>query len=331
MKNIKIIVGLIILLVIIGFIITYAFKNVSVSERQTIKIGVIAPLTGVVASYGEEIKKGVDDGLSSTDLKVIYADDKCEPKEAVSAFKKITDIDKVKFIIGPGCGSSQEAIVPILKDKNIITLVSAAASDKLFDESNGNFYNIQYSLEAESKFMAEKIYELGYRKAVLIAYKNAFSEAHIQSFKQHFKGGVVKEIWVIDSTKDLSTELASLKDINFDFVYAPDISFFFAQGNEKMNRYKLTQQIFSTYVVELPVARQFVNNVIYSYPGEMNGKGGAVYELSKSAADVLQTTIRQCDTNYKCAKSILDTKFNKGVMNRKIIIKKIVGDKTVIL
>ncbi len=316
---------LIAIAVIIG-VIAFAAGMLKQDNRNEVTIGVISPLTGFGAEYGEEIRKGIEDALVGTDVRAIFEDEKCEPKDAVSAFHKLTEFDGVHYIIGPGCGSPQEAITPLLNGKETIVVVPSAASDSLYNKSGGNLFNIQYSLEDESKFLAEKMFELGNKKVVLIGFRNAFSEAHAASFRKNYKGSLVREIWFADNTVDVSTELAKLKGFDFDAIYSVDIAFYFAQGGAKLKQYGITKPVFTSYVAELPAVRELVEGVMYSFPGELPGDGkGAVYELSKEAATLMATTIEECDSQYVCVKRKFDSVFESGVKKRSIILKKIVN------
>ncbi len=317
---------IVIILLVIGGI--WAAKNPTgqvPAEGEVIKIGVIAPLTGPVADFGEEIRKGVQAGLVAG-VEAIFEDDKCDPKEAVSAYQKLIEFNKVKFLIGPACGSPQEAIVPLLTDKEALTVVPAAASTDLFGQSGSNFYNIQYSLQDESKFIAERMLALGYNKVALVYYANAFSQTHVDSFKQNFKGQIAIESRFLDETTDVSTEVTKIGAAQVDAIYSPDISFFFANGVSKLRERKVTVPIFTTYVAELPAVRALVPDVYYSFPGDLAGAEGAVYELSKQAAELLSSAVKDCQGDYACVKDKLNSSGNfdvNGIYQRQIILKQI--------
>ena len=79
----KIILGIVVLVaIVVGlFVVINSEKNSQVSDEQTIKIGVSAPLTGDLAFLGESYKDGIN--LAIKDLpktkykyEVIFEDDK---------------------------------------------------------------------------------------------------------------------------------------------------------------------------------------------------------------------------------------------------------------
>lgn len=70
------------------------------------KIGVIAPLTGAYASFGVQIKDGMQ-LAAGNEARLIFEDSQFDTKTALSAYRKLTSIDKVDYLISAGgetCG-----------------------------------------------------------------------------------------------------------------------------------------------------------------------------------------------------------------------------------
>jgi hypothetical protein len=294
-----------------------------------IKIGVIAPLTGPFADYGEEVRKGVEAGIGSDQgVQLIFEDEKCDPKTAVSAFQKLASVDHVKFIIGPGCGSPQEAVAPLLAENRVIMFVPSAASKELFQRSGGYFYNVQYSLEDESRFIADEMYKRGFKNVALITYGNAFSDTHKQSFDKSFKGTIGFESVLLDDSSNLLPELTKAKAAKIDAVYAPDVSFFFGGGPAKMKQLGLNVPVYTTYIAELPSVRPVVEGAYYSFPEKLIGAEGAVFNLSREAAVIVATVAAYCKGDTLCAKEKLDAPgsvYKEGVKQRSMTLKRILN------
>ncbi|HEX7724621.1 MAG TPA: penicillin-binding protein activator [Candidatus Paceibacterota bacterium] len=329
-----------ILLILVWFVSHETKKTTSATPMN---IGVIAPLTGAFADYGENVKAGVVAGLvasvgTSTSVGVTYADDACDAKQAVSAYHKLINVDQVKFIIGPGCGSPQEAIVPLLSEDDVVVMVPSAASADLSKQSGGNFFNIQYSLEDESKFNAEQIYAMGYKNVAVITYANAFSKAHDDSFHANFKGTIVSDQVIQDDNADILPYITKIKAAKPDAIYAPDIAFFFAGATAKLKQLGMSKTpIFTTYVAELPSALPLVEGAMYSFPSDLatgTTTKGAVYELSRQATEMLVPIVISCGAEPLCVKGKLSStgKFDgNGVYKRQLILKQVVkGEPTVL-
>ena len=130
----KIIVGIVaVILIVVG--ISYFCKNSNqpASSKEPIKIGVIAPLSGEVASLGENAKNGATlayDELSENvrqKIQLIFEDDGFQPKNTVSAFNKLVDIDGADVIICFASGPCS-SISPLADKKQIPLIAVASAS-----------------------------------------------------------------------------------------------------------------------------------------------------------------------------------------------------------
>lgn len=332
-KSTKLVLG-VIAVVLVVWLITTSNRKSPVAE-QAIKIGVIVPLSGPFAFYGEDMRRGVMDAVgSSTAVKLIIEDEKCEPKDAVSAFQKLTNVDKVKFVIGPGCGSPQEAIAPLLKGSDVVVMLSAAASSDLFMKSGGNMFNDQYSLQNESKYMANKIYDLGYKKAALLTYQNEFSKTHATSFRQNYKGQIAMASELLDYSASPLSELTKIKASGADALYVPDASFFFGGGPDKMKQIGLDIPVFASYSSELQPLLPLTHGVRYSFPEGIGNDVGAIYGVAKDATDAFVPVILSCKGDVGCVRKALNSsgKFDEsGVSNRGIILKQNVGGKPTLI
>lgn len=325
----KIYITIIVVFVVITAIAVAQIKNSNEKSQEMttekIKIGVLAPLTGAFADYGDEIRKGVE-SVTSPNIEYIFEDSQCDNKATLNAFNRLTEVEHVQFIIGPACGSPQEVITPLLNEREALTIVPSAAGSDLYERSGGKFFQMQYSLERESSYNADYIYRQGYETVGLISYQNAFSETHAKSFKKHFPGTVVA-FSLPNDTVDISNELTKFKNRNIEALYSPDMTFFFAGGLNKMVEYDLNVPVYSTYLVELPIARDFVEGVTYSFPGDLHQeKEGGVDVLSKEAASLLISSIDECQRDFGCVLDDLNNYIgfdNEGVSNRAIVTKQI--------
>jgi branched-chain amino acid transport system substrate-binding protein len=80
-----------------------------------IKVGLLAPLSGAVPTFGLSTQEGVQmavkewnakGGILGKQIELIVADSQCSADPAVNAANKLIDQDGVKFIIGEVCSSA---------------------------------------------------------------------------------------------------------------------------------------------------------------------------------------------------------------------------------
>ncbi len=141
MKNKGLIIA--ILIVLIGIGSYFVWKNKATNKNnEKIKVGVVAPLSGNNAYYGELLKRNFE--LAKEDypqINLIYEDSKFNPTYSVSAFKKLVDFDKVKFILGEVASGNSIAIVEsaIKSNSDAILFSSISSADRL-RELGGKYF-----------------------------------------------------------------------------------------------------------------------------------------------------------------------------------------------
>jgi branched-chain amino acid transport system substrate-binding protein len=129
-------------------------------EAGEIKIGVILPLSGDGASYGQKEKNGVilaieeANARSSKKIEAIYEDSQGLPAPAAAAAQKLISSDKVPVIIGGAFSSPTLAVVPIA-DKSRVVVMSPSASSPKLSGSSKYFFRVWPSDVSEASVMAD--------------------------------------------------------------------------------------------------------------------------------------------------------------------------------
>jgi ABC-type branched-subunit amino acid transport system substrate-binding protein len=318
----KIIWSVIIVIVIILLVVFEINKN---NKPDNVKIGLIAPLTGDFSMGSDEILNALKDNLPNN-YTLIAEDDQCDPKKTISTFNKLIDVDKVKYIIGPYCGGSQEVLIPLIKNKDVILVLPTSADEGLFERSNNKVFGVQYSIQDESAFMAKTMNDLNYKNIGLVSYNNSFSILHTNSFKEEFKGDI-NEIKYTDFSSDIKSELLKFKNTQIDVFYITDLSFFLSGGLQKLRELGFKQDVYSTYLTALPMIKEIVGGVKYSYPEDIKESlKGPSYEFSLKALEILSEKINKCIDRFDCV--LKETKNSKdfnenGIRFQTLIIKEI--------
>ncbi len=137
-KITKIIVGIVVIIAVI-WIVAANVRTHSVSG-DTIKIGVVAPLTGGGAIFGQSLVDAIK--LAQEDLKntkktyqVIIEDDGTNPAQSASAGHKLVDIDKVSALISitSGTGNSIKPIAAAATIPHICICADITVSDNQYN------------------------------------------------------------------------------------------------------------------------------------------------------------------------------------------------------
>jgi branched-chain amino acid transport system substrate-binding protein len=168
------------------------------SAQDEVPVGVILPLTGDGAFWGTNSKRGIE--LASEDLRAlhnrttvrfIFEDDRCDPKEAVAAFHKLVNVNKVRVILGPACSSSTLAIAPLAERQQVVVL---AFSESDLIKTSSSVWRLWAPDKAQASRLDEYAFsDQGIRSVAIIASQNAFGTSFSEAFTRHFTslGGTV--------------------------------------------------------------------------------------------------------------------------------------------
>jgi branched-chain amino acid transport system substrate-binding protein len=108
-----------------------------------IKIGVVGPITGQYAAFGEQMVKGATmaveevnaaGGVNGQKIELVTGDDACDPKQATAVANKMVS-DKVVFVAGHFCSGSSIPASDIYKEGKILQITPASTNPKLTDDA----------------------------------------------------------------------------------------------------------------------------------------------------------------------------------------------------
>ncbi|WP_339251356.1 substrate-binding domain-containing protein [Sporosarcina sp. FSL W8-0480] len=110
-------------------------------ELGTIKIGVLASLTGALESYGKQTKQGFELGLeyatggtmvvAGKKIEVVYEDTETKPEVAVQKATKLLEEDEVDFLVGSSSSGDTLAVLPLAEEYEKIMIVEPAVADSI--------------------------------------------------------------------------------------------------------------------------------------------------------------------------------------------------------
>ena len=298
-------------------------------EGMKVKAGVVVPLSGDFARYGNRIKDGILQA-KTTHLDLVYDDEGCDPAKAISAYHKQTSIDRVRYFLGPWCGSPQTAMAPMIRSGRQLAIMGSSAPLGVYELSGGRMFCTQHSIEQESTFMAQTMNNMGIKRTAVIFLENQFSRAHEKAFRSAFAGQVL-ETYAYTSP-DMATIKAitlQIRKLNLDGLYLPD-AFPLMQGFMKEIRSQGMQdlKVFSVYSAQsedvLKALGKDGEGLIYSYP-DIGDKNALEY-FPAMAAKILDEVISACGDDVECAIKALRTNYKfdqQGVLEGGLILKTI--------
>jgi branched-chain amino acid transport system substrate-binding protein len=216
--------------ILVGVAALYFSAVAPVRAAEPIKVGWVGPLSGVLASYGLEDKRGVEfavneinagGGVGGRPLEVIYVDTKFDPAFAVQTVQRLILEDKVVAILGDISSALTVATVPITARYGVPQLASLAGTPKI-TEMGSKFIFRPYpsSVLTYSALADYATNKLNYKRFATIAYNDEGGITAIEAFKkavtQIGKSEIVASEVVPVDMKDFKGILGKLRDANPD-------------------------------------------------------------------------------------------------------------------
>ena len=225
-----------------------------------IRVGFASATSGPSAITGEGVVWGATmaveeinarGGIMGRKVEVFFADNKGTPGEAVSAVRKLVDVDKVDVIVGQTHSGACLGALPIIKELGVPQVIESCSNPKIRELSGkgGNEWSFRVNIDdvmmasAFSRHMAKTV-----KTASLIAQNDDFGRGAAAAYDTAFKKAGVK----LASTEffdrgqaDYRPLLTKIKRSNPDAVLlvmlASDASVFMRQFREL----GLNQKIFA--------------------------------------------------------------------------------------
>src|SRR3989344_5494284 len=197
----KTVIWLVVLLLVVGGFLVYGTKGKGGASGESVKIGVLLPLTGDGASYGEPARNvfllAVEEinaagGIDGKQLELIIEDSKCNGKDATSATSKLINVDKVEIILGGFCSSESIASAPLAEAAKV-TLFSAGSSSPDLTGISAYFFRNYPSDASQGKVLAEAAIQKGWKKVAFLQEQTDYALGVYKAFSSRFEelGGVI--------------------------------------------------------------------------------------------------------------------------------------------
>lgn len=203
-----------------------------------IKIGGNFELTGGVANFGKQTSNGIllafkeinaAGGVNGKQLKLIMADNKSEPAEAVNAVTKLITQDKVVAVMGPVVSSNVLATLQIA-ETNKIPVMTATGTNEKITVDGGKVRPFAFRACFIDPFQGLVMANfatntLKVKTAVIYVDQSSdYSKGLKQSFEATFVkngGKVLSTEAFLQKDQDFKATLTKIKALNPDVIYIP--------------------------------------------------------------------------------------------------------------
>jgi branched-chain amino acid transport system substrate-binding protein len=209
----------------------------SSANAEELRIGYVAPTTGIFAQVGKDMVDGfqmyldeVKNDFGGAQVKFIVEDEQAKPDTAVTKARKLILQDKVHMFVGGLLASTGYALAPVSTSEKTVYIVPISAADDLSQRDLGKypyFIRTGWSSSQPSHPFGQWACEQGYKKIAAIGADYAFGYEVIGGFQKAFEdcgGQIIQKIWPPIGTKDFGPYIPTIKqaaDAIFTLMVGP--------------------------------------------------------------------------------------------------------------
>ena len=215
------------LIVILVLAIMACERGGSEDDSAPFRIGVMESLTGAGETYGmvalQSKKMALDEinaagGVNGRMLEFVVEDSKCNAQDAITAYKKLTDVDGIKIILGTSCSGAMLGVAPLAEEDEVV-LFSGLASNPDIANAGDYIFRTQISDIEVGINTGNVLWADGIRRLATITegtdYAEGVRRTSVAQFEENGGHVVAAERYVTDVT-DFKTQLTKL------FAASPD-------------------------------------------------------------------------------------------------------------
>jgi len=192
-----------------------------------VKVGFSAPLSGPVASVGQDQYDGFMLGVELLQGKfggqpvtVLKEDDQLKPELGNQIARKFIDRDKVDALVGLGFSNVLMASLPRILESGTVAIATNAGPSPIAGAGCiSNVFSMAWQNDGAAEAMGKFAQDAGYKKVFLMAPNYQAGKDYVAGFKRLYKGQVADEIYTQVNQPDYSAEIAQVQASGADAVF----------------------------------------------------------------------------------------------------------------
>jgi branched-chain amino acid transport system substrate-binding protein len=201
------------------------------ARAQDLTIVVAGPMTGPVASIGDQIKRGAQTaaklinesgGVAGRQIKIQLEDDQCDPKQAVTVANRVV-ANGVKFVAGHVCSGSAIPTTDVYNENNVLAISPSSSAPALTEKGFGTIMRVYPRDDAQASFIAPWIAKTYAGKKVAVLHdKSAYGRGLATIVRDRLTEAGLKPVLfdgLNPGEKDYTTIVSKLKGLGVDLLY----------------------------------------------------------------------------------------------------------------
>ncbi len=200
------------------------------TSTEPFRIGVMESLTGPGETYGtvsDQAKRMAMDeinaagGINGRMLELIVEDSKCSAQDAITAYNKLTEVDRVKIILGTSCSGAMLGAAPLAEADGVVLFSGLATNPDIANAGDYIFRTAMNDLQVGVD-TANVIWADGARKLATITETTDYAEGVRRVTAEHFVGlggDIVAEERYASDVTDFRSQLTKIIGANPDAIH----------------------------------------------------------------------------------------------------------------
>ena len=227
----------------------------AMAQGEPIRVGLMAPLTGVIASGGKEMVEGtqfwfekINYQIAGRKVELIIEDDASNPDTALQKARRLVEQNNVHFLTGNLLANTGLAVANYVKGTGTPYFIPIIAADEL--TQRGRIPNVirtaGYSGSAFPRPLADWALKQGYKRIATISQDYTFGHEQCGGFSQVFTEGggtIVQQFWHPLNTADFSPYLGQIADLKIDAIFVMETGADATRFTQQFNSFGLKGKI----------------------------------------------------------------------------------------
>jgi len=198
---------------------------------KEIKVGILQPLTGPIAAFGQKTVDGIKlvhekyNKLPNGDtIKLVIVDGQFDKIQTVNGYKRLVSKDRVVAVEGPLASSMALAVKRFAGASKTPTVTQIATNPRV---TKGSRYITRacFTDDFQGKVAAAYALKHNLKTAVVVFdmkqdYSVGLAKAFIRAYKRH-GGRILRTLFINSGDKDFNAQVAQIRRVNPSFIYTP--------------------------------------------------------------------------------------------------------------
>lgn len=213
------------------FAVAAVFAGPSVAADKDIAIAVVGPMTGPLASIGEQQKRGAEaaaavinaaGGVKGRKIKIVVEDDQCDPKQAVTVANRIVG-NQIGFVAGHACSGASIAASDVYNENGILMATPASSNPTLTEKGYPTILRLYVRDDSQGAYIGHWIARTYKGKKFAVLHdKSAYGKGLATIAEKTATADGLKPIMVEGlnpGEKDYTAVVSKLKAMGAEVVY----------------------------------------------------------------------------------------------------------------